>query len=110
MTETPQPKSRWRFVRRILIALAILATLVAIFYTEEDLRGKRAWENYKAKLTAQGAELDWDKFIPPPVPDDQNIFKAPHMQEWFVKNPNATNNGLDMLITNTMKTANITDK
>ena len=63
-------------MRRILIGLAILATLIAIFYTEEDWRGKRAWGNCKHELEAKGAVLDWDKFIPPPVPDDQNFFKA----------------------------------
>ena len=28
--------------------------------------------------------LDWETLIPPAVPDDQNIFKAAKMQEWFV--------------------------
>jgi hypothetical protein len=110
MTETPKPESRWRISRRILIAAAILATLVAVFYTEEDWRGKHAWENYKREAAARGHVLDWEQFIPPPVPDDQNIFKAPHMQEWFVRNPTATNNELNLLIRNPVKTANITDK
>jgi hypothetical protein len=110
MTETPKSKSRWPILRRILIAAAVLATLAAAFYTEEYWRGKRAWENCKREAAARGHVLDWDQFIPPPVPDDQNVFKAPHMQDWFVKNPNATNNELDMLIKNTAKTANITDK
>jgi hypothetical protein len=76
MNETTKDKSGWRILRRVLIALAIFATLVAIFYAEEDWRGKRAWENCKRELEAKGAVLDWDKFIPPPVPDDQNFFKA----------------------------------
>lgn len=74
MSETPKSKSGWRIIRRILIALAVIATLIAIFYTEEDWRGKRAWEKCKAELEAQGAVLDWDKFIPPSVPNDQNFF------------------------------------
>ena len=76
MNETPKGKKGWRILRRILISLAILATLIAIFYTEEDWRGKRAWENCKRELEAKGAVLDWDKYIPPPVPDDQNFFMA----------------------------------
>jgi hypothetical protein len=71
---------RWscnrRNFRRVLVGSAILATLIAIFYTEEDWRGKRAWENCKRELEAKGAVLDWNKYIPPPVPDDQNFFKA----------------------------------
>ncbi|HXR03935.1 MAG TPA: hypothetical protein VN836_04425, partial [Verrucomicrobiae bacterium] len=76
MNKTPKTKSGWRISRRVLIALATLATLIAIFYTEEDWRGKRAWENCKRELEAKGAVLDWNAYIPPPVPDDQNFFKA----------------------------------
>ena len=71
---------RWLFSRRtqrrVLVGLAALATLVAVFYLEEDWRGKRAWENCKRELEAGGAVLDWNKYIPPPVPDDQNFFTA----------------------------------
>jgi hypothetical protein len=76
MNETSKNKRGWRIMRRILISLAILATLIAIFYAEEDWRGKRAWQNCKRELEAKGMVLDWDKFIPPPVPDDQNFFMA----------------------------------
>jgi hypothetical protein len=76
MNETSKPKSCWRIARRILIVLTILATLIAIFYTEEDWRGKRDWENCKRQLEAQGMVLDWDKFLAPSVPDDQNFYTA----------------------------------
>jgi hypothetical protein len=75
----------WRNLRRTLMGLAVLATFIGCFYTEENWRGKRAWENCKRELQAKGAVLDWNAFIPPPVPDEQNIFKAPRMQEWFVR-------------------------
>jgi hypothetical protein len=77
-------KTNWRILRRLLIGLAAICTIFALFYTEENWRGKRAWEECKRELQAQGAVLDWEAYIPPPVPDDQNIFKAPKMQEWFV--------------------------
>ena len=76
MNETSRGKKGWQILRRVLITLAVLATLIAIFYTEEDWRGKRAWENCKRELEAKGAVLDWEKYIPPPVPDDQNFFMA----------------------------------
>ncbi len=66
----------WGNLRSALIGLSIFATLVAIFYTAEDWRGKHAWEKCKAELEAKGMVLDWNKFIPPPVPDDQNFFMA----------------------------------
>ena len=75
MNETSNAKSGWRFPRRVLITLAIFATLIAIFYAEEDWRGRRAWENCKRELEAKGVVMDWEKIIPPPVPDDQNFFK-----------------------------------
>jgi hypothetical protein len=76
MNEPSELNRGWRIMRRILIAVAILVTLIAAFYTEEDWRGKRAWENCKSELEAQGVELDWNKFLPPNVPDDQNFYTA----------------------------------
>lgn len=74
-------------LRRWFFCAAAVVTLIALFYAEEDWRGKRAWEQTKRDLDAKGFVLDWDKYIPPPVPDDQNFFKAPKMQEWFVTTP-----------------------
>jgi hypothetical protein len=66
----------WRMVRRALIGLAGLATLVALLVTEENWRGKRAWDNYKREAEARGERLDLVSLVPP-VPDDQNFFCAP---------------------------------
>lgn len=74
--------SRW--LRRILIGLVGLVTLLVVFCTVEDWRGKRAWENYKQEMKAKGRLVDWKAFVPPPVADESNIFKAPKMAEWFV--------------------------
>jgi len=67
----------WRTVRRALIGLAALATLVALLVTEEDWRGKRAWENYRHEWEAKGEKFDWQAFVPLAVPNDQNFFTAP---------------------------------
>jgi hypothetical protein len=120
MNATPGNKRGWRILRRLLLTAAILVTLIAVFYAEEDWRGKRAWENCKRELEAKGMVLDWEKFIPPPVPDDQNLFKAPNMQQWFVKSgglltlgkpssePQPT--GLDGLSTNALTVSVITNE
>ncbi len=68
----------------LVIGLICLIVGIVVFYAEEDWRGKRAWKNYKHKLEARGASLDWAAYIPAPVPDEQNIFEAPRMEEWFV--------------------------
>jgi hypothetical protein len=96
--------------RRAIIVLGGFVLLLAIFYAEEDWRGKRAWQHCKRELEAGGAVLDWDKFIPPPVPDDQNFFEAPNMAEWFVKNRKASTNELAARLGNKDTTAKITDE
>ena len=77
MNEKPKSKLRWRLLRWALIGLAVLVTLAAVLVTEENWRGKRAWENYKHDAAARGERLDIAAFVPPPVPDDQNFFAAP---------------------------------
>jgi hypothetical protein len=79
----PPPTKHWRTLRRCLVGLAVCLTLIGLFYTEELWRGKRAWENCKRALEAQGFKLDWANYIPAPVPDDQNVFGVPEMQKWF---------------------------
>ena len=75
----------WRTARRFLIGVASLVTLWALFCTEENLRGKRAWEKYRRELEARGEQLDWNAFIPKPVPDEQNFAATPVIQSWFVR-------------------------
>ncbi|HEV2456323.1 MAG TPA: hypothetical protein VGY98_18815 [Verrucomicrobiae bacterium] len=93
MNDAPKNKRRWRIVRGIAVTLAVLTTLIAAFYTEEDWRGKRAWENCKSELAAQGVELDWNKFLPPNVPDDQNFYTASTniLQKFRQAGPNDAN-------------------
>ena len=75
----------WRVMRRWLFVAACLATLIGLFYAVEDWRGRRAWEKCRRELEAKGAVLDWSAYIPAPVLDEENVFKAPKMAEWFVR-------------------------
>ncbi|PYJ05721.1 MAG: hypothetical protein DME25_07960, partial [Verrucomicrobia bacterium] len=67
----------WRGLRRSLIVLAWTATIIALFYGEENWRGRRAWNNYRHELEARGETLDLKGFIPKPVPDDQTFAMPP---------------------------------
>src|ERR1700740_321120 len=69
--------------RRLLLGFVGLILLIAGIYIEEDWRGYKAWEHYKETLRAKGEILDWNAYIPASIPDDQNVMKAPHMEEWF---------------------------
>jgi hypothetical protein len=73
----------WRIMRRLLISLASVITLIALFRAEENWRGKRAWDKYKAGLAASGKELDWLAMIPKPVPADQNFAATPSLAALF---------------------------
>src|SRR6266705_7183174 len=83
-TSDLEPSGRLIF-RRVVFVLACLATLLALFYAVAKAHGRRVWENCRRELETKGASIDWAAYIPPPVPDEQNIFKAPKMAEWFVK-------------------------
>ena len=70
---------------RTLFAAAIIIVIAACFYAEENSRGVRAWQKCERELAARGESLKWDDYIPAPVPDEKNFYKAPMMTEWFVK-------------------------
>ncbi len=74
------PRRRRRYV---VTGLLVFAATIALFYAEEDWRGRRAWDNCKRELKAKGVVLDWSSYTPPPVPTDQNVFGVPEMQKWF---------------------------
>ena len=73
-----RPRSRLRLAG-LALGACFLATLVlvAALYLEENWRGARAWAACERELAAKGESLVWRSFIPPPVPDDQNLAMAP---------------------------------
>lgn len=77
MNEEPQksPKKSWKV--KVLFAFVCLITLVALFYAEEDWRGKHDWEKFKREQEAKGIKFDYMAFVPAPVPDDQNFAMSP---------------------------------
>ncbi len=74
---------QWKIWRVVLLLMAGLITAYALFCAEENFRGKRAWENYKVEMEAKGEVLDFAKFVPPPVPDDQNFAATPFFAQLF---------------------------
>jgi hypothetical protein len=75
----------WQGLRRLLILLAWLVTLIALFHGEETWRGRRAWNQYRRELIAQGDQLDFAALVPKPVPDEQNFAATPTIKSWFQK-------------------------
>jgi hypothetical protein len=77
------PARPGRFLPQVVFGFVALITLVVLIYEIENWRGRRAWEKYKAVLTARGEQLDWNAYIPKQIPDDQNMLKVPVMAAWF---------------------------
>ena len=77
----------WRNLKCALIGVAFLSLLVALFYVEENIRGKWDWENYKHGLEAKGEKIDFASFIPPPVPDGQNFALTPIVASCYSMRP-----------------------
>jgi hypothetical protein len=73
----PRP---WRWV----ILIVGLVLILVVLYAEENFRGKRAWEQYRREISKRGELIDWQSFIPAPVPDDQNVLADAKMSAWFV--------------------------
>jgi hypothetical protein len=67
----------WRNFKRSLFRMACLATLIALFYAEEDWRGWHAWHKFKREWEAKGEHFNFASVVPPPVPDDQNFALTP---------------------------------
>jgi hypothetical protein len=63
----------WGFLKFVLWTV----TLIALFYVEEDWRGARMWAQTKAKWEAKGESFDFNRLIPPPIPDSQNLGALP---------------------------------
>jgi hypothetical protein len=89
-------KSRWlRRVRRGLVSIAALVTLVALFYAEENWRGSHDWGKYQREWEAKGEKFDRQAFVPPPVPDEQNFAMTPFLAPVFDFNPEPLQPGQD---------------
>ena len=77
MKSDQQRLARWRPLRRVFFVSAALITFVTLFYVIENWRGRRAWENYKAELTARGERLGLSDYVATPVPAEQNFAETP---------------------------------
>jgi len=67
----------WRNAKRLLIGATSAASLVALAYTVEDVRGWLAWNHFKAKWEAKGEKFDFSAWVPAQVPEDKNFAMAP---------------------------------
>lgn len=96
----------WRAVlRQSLFAAAVLVTLIALFYAEENWRGRRAWERFRAEWEAKGVKFTFAEALPPPVPDEENVAMHPLFKPMFdyTRDPKAIWTGAVWRDTNAMQ-------
>jgi hypothetical protein len=96
-------KLRWLFSWRAFRSLIAVAILIALFYAEEDWRGKWVWEKYKREWEARGEHFDREAFIPPPITDDQNFTSIPFFAPLFDYQYDPARRADWMLVTDTAK-------
>src|ERR1051326_1254032 len=77
---------------RSMVLGGLLLILICMLFAEENWRGRRAWEICRKDLDAKRV-LDWQQFIPPQVPDDQNFATTPFLAPLFDFNPNPRDPG-----------------
>ena len=68
----------------LLLPAAILVTAVALFYVWTNWAGARELRVALAQLEVKKESMRIEDFVPPPVPDDENVAAAPIFRELFV--------------------------
>jgi hypothetical protein len=68
---------------RIIIFCFVLGALTFLWYMLIDWYAARAWSRYTTESMARGWRYDWDYYVPPPVPDEQNFAQTPSLVPLF---------------------------
>ena len=69
----PWPKWVWAFAS--LFLLTVVTFLIYLFVSEGTGRAK--WEQFRTEWEAKGEVFEWAAYIPPPIPDEENLAMAP---------------------------------
>ncbi len=69
------------------LVTAVMVTLVVIFYVVENMRGRRAWENFRQEWEARGEVFDFDHVIPKAPPPEKNFALIRLFKPLFANEP-----------------------
>src|SRR4051812_42051372 len=86
-----------RYLAKLLLGLIIL---IPLFYLEENLRGKAAWNRFQREWTAKGEKFEFKSFVPPPVPDARNFALTPIIASSYASMLDANGHHLQPINTN----------
>jgi hypothetical protein len=76
----------WGFLKFLLWTI----TIIILLSVEEDWRGARIWAATKAKWEAKGVSFDRKAYVPPEVPDAQNLAALPLFEQEPINNGDVT--------------------
>src|SRR5437868_14762104 len=77
LSTSPAKPGIWKWLRRLLLAFAILVTLIVALITFENVRGNWIWKRFQKQAISQGKHLDNAYYIPASVPDNENFGAIP---------------------------------
>jgi hypothetical protein len=75
---------RFLFNRRMVWLLAIVASLVVLFYQYENWNGARELQAARAHMIARTGTDDFRTLLPAVVPEEENFFAIPVIKSWLV--------------------------
>jgi hypothetical protein len=78
-------RSPRRWPRRLLWTLICLVSLLTLYYQWENWRGARELKAAHARLIQRVGTDDPVVFAPPTIPDEQNFFALPVIEQWATK-------------------------
>ena len=79
-TTTSKPR---RWLRRFFWTLITLASLLAVYYQWENRRSARELQIARERLLDRIGTENWLDLAPPVVPDEQNFFALPVVEQWM---------------------------
>ena len=74
-----KPLPKWMWWIAGLFLFAVVSFLIFLFINEGASRAK--WDQFRAEWEAKGEVFEWAAFIPPPIPDVENLAMAPVMRD-----------------------------
>ncbi|MFO1487454.1 MAG: hypothetical protein U1F65_03155 [Verrucomicrobiota bacterium] len=69
-----------KILRGTVMVIAVLLTLLALVWTEENWRGRRDWEKFRQAAEARGERLDLASYIAAPVSPEKNFYATPLLE------------------------------
>lgn len=73
----------WRTIRRVLIGVVAVVTLVTLFYAVVNWRGSRAWKDHVQSLQSRGESVTFAALSPPEVAEEDNLGTIPLFRPLF---------------------------